>query len=215
MSEAEESERAALEKMSNIWIGQGFEVFLQPSAKLLPDFLQRYRPDALLLKEDDKVLVEVVRKGQPHAEERVRRLKELIANQNEWRLEVVYAGENVLAVRRVALESIIESLQSADDLLTKEPRASLLLFWASLEATARNLFPNQTSRPQSPGRIIELLAGSGEVTPSEAQSLRQLMNLRNRLIHGELNAVVKPSEIKPMLQLVRQILEPRLANGGA
>ncbi|WP_444461075.1 hypothetical protein [Rhodobacter capsulatus] len=192
---------------------QGFQVFIQPSGKLLPDFLQRYRPDALLLKEDDKVLVEVVRKGQPHAEARVRRLKELIADQSEWRLEVVYSGENVLAVRRVALESILETLGSAEDLLTKEPRASLLLFWASLEATARNLFPNQTSRPQSPGRIIELLAGSGEVTPSEAQSLRQLMDLRNRVIHGELNAVVKPSDIKPMLQLVRQILEPRLANG--
>ncbi|WP_444461732.1 hypothetical protein [Rhodobacter capsulatus] len=140
MSEAEETERAALEKMSKIWVGQGFQVFIQPSGKLLPDFLQRYRPDALLLKEDDKVLVEVVRKGQPHAEARVRRLKELIADQSEWRLEVVYSGENVLAVRRVALESILETLGSAEDLLTKEPRASLLLFWASLEATARISF---------------------------------------------------------------------------
>jgi len=155
-------------------------------------------------------LVEVVRKGQPHAEERVRRLKELIGNQDKWRLEVVYSGENVLAVRRVALELILESLGSAEGLLTKEPRASLLLLWASLEATVRNLFPNQTSRPQSPGRIIELLAGSGEITPSEARDLRQLMNLRNRVIHGELNAVVIPIEIKKMLQLVRQLLEARL-----
>lgn len=210
MNEKEETERATLEKMFKIWTDQGFQVFLQPSGKLLPDFLQRYRPDALLLKDDDKVLVEVVLKGQPHAEKRVSRLKELIANQNEWRLEVVYAGENVSAVRRVTLEKILESLGSAEDLLTKEPRASLLLFWASLEATARNFFPSQTSRPQSPGRIIELLASSGEVTPSEAQELRHLMNLRNRVIHGELNAVVKPSEMKPMLQLVRQLLKPRL-----
>ncbi|BAQ67814.1 hypothetical protein NHU_00645 [Rhodovulum sulfidophilum] len=210
MSEAEETERATLEKMSKIWVGQGFKVFIQPSGKLLPGFLQRYRPDALLIKDDDKVLVEVVRKGQRNAEERVRRLKELMVNQNEWRLEVVYSGENVVSVRRVAANKILESLRSAEDLLTKEPRASLLLFWASLEATVRNLFPNQTSRPQSPGRIIELLAGSGEITPSEAQSLRDLMMLRNRVIHGELNAVVKPSEVKPMLQLVRQLLKSML-----
>lgn len=210
MSETEESERATLEKMSKIWTDQGFQVFIQPSGSILPDFLQRYKPDAVLLKGDDKVLVEVIRKGQPHAEERVRRLKGLIANQNEWRLEVVYSGENVLAVRRVGLDRIIESLESAENLLTKEPRASLLLLWASLEATVRNIFPNQTSRPQSPGRIIELLAGSGEVTPSEAQGLRQLMNLRNRVIHGELNAVVRSSEIKPMLQMVRQLVVSRL-----
>lgn len=207
MSETKETERATLEKMSKIWTDQGFQIFIQPSASILPDFLQKYRPDALLIKDGDKVLVEVIRKGQPHVEERVRRLKELLANQNEWRLEVVYSGENVPAVRRVGLDEIRASLDSAEGLLAKEPRASLLLLWASLEAAARNIFPDQTSRPQSPGRIIELLAGRGEVTPSEAQNLRQLMNLRNRIIHGELNATVRPNEINQMLQLVRQLVE--------
>ena len=209
MSETEETERAILEKMSKIWTDQGFEVFLRPPGGILPDFLKKYRPDALLLKDDDKVLVEVIRKGRPHVEERIRRLKALIDNQSDWRLEVVYSGENVSAVRAVGLDKILESLESAEDLLIKEPRASLLL-WASLEATARNIFPTQTSRPQSPGRIIELLAGSGEVTLSEAQRLRHLMSLRNRVVHGELDAVARPSEIKSTIQLVRQLVNSRL-----
>lgn len=207
MSDMKETERATLEKMSKIWTDQGFQIFIQPSKDALPDFLQSYIPDAILIKDDDKVLVEIIQKGQPHAEERIRRLKELISNQSEWRLEVVYSGADVPAVKRVGLEDIRGSLESAEELLAKEPRASLLLLWASLEAAARNIFPNQMSRPQSPGRIIELLAGSGEVTPYEAQNLRHLMNLRNRVIHGELNTAVRPNEIKQMLQLVRQLVE--------
>lgn len=207
MNEQEATERATLEKLSNNWKAQGFEVFLEPSKNLVPEFLQRYRPDAILIRGEEKVVVEAIRKGQPHAEEKVRRLQALLKGHEGWRLEIVYSGEEVDAVKTMGNESIRNALVSAESLVVAEPRASLLLMWAALEAVARNLFPSQTNRPQSPGRVIELLAGSGEVTPSEAELLRGLMQLRNRVIHGELDAVVGPKDLAEMNRIVGQFVK--------
>lgn len=207
MNDQEASERATLERLSKNWSAQGFQVLLEPRGSSVPDFLQKYRPDAILSKDGKKVIVEIIRKGHPNAEEKIRRLKTLIEGQKEWRLEVVYSGEQVDAVRKVEQYSILEAASSAESLLESEPRAALLLMWATLEATARSLFPNQTNRPQSPGRVIELLAGSGEVTPAEASLLQRLMQWRNKLVHGDLDIVVVPSDVNEMVKIVRQLVE--------
>ena len=207
MNDQQASEYETLERLSQAWIGKGFQVLLQPRKNSVPDFLHSYRPDAILTKDGEKIIVEVVRKGQAHTEEKIERLKSLIEGHKGWRLEVVYSGEEVESLERVQRQSIIDTVSSAEKLSVAEPRASLLLMWAALEATARNLFPNQTHRPQTPGRVIELLAGSGEVTPSEARILRNLMQLRNRVIHGELEAEVKQSDLQDMNQIARQLVE--------
>lgn len=207
MNEYEATERATLEQLSRTWEAQGFQVYLQPSGKSVPEFLQRYKPDAILIRGEERVIVEAIRKGQPHAEEKVRRLQSLMLGQTGWRLEIVYSGEEVDAVKTVDKKSIRSALLSADGLARLEPRASLLMMWAALEAVARNLFPSQTNRPQSPGRVVELLAGSGEITPSEAQLLRGLMQLRNRVIHGELDATVRLDDLTEMHRIVSQLAQ--------
>jgi uncharacterized protein YutE (UPF0331/DUF86 family) len=207
VNEQEAMQRATLERLSEKWAKQGYQVFIEPRGEIVPSFLQRYLPDAILVRDDDKVIVEAIRKGQRNAEEKVKQLKALIEGQHAWRLEIVYSGEEVDSMRQVDRRVIADTLSSAIRLSQAEPRAALLLLWASTEAAARVLFPSQTNRPQSPGRVIELLAGNGEVTPSEAQVLRNLMQARNRIVHGELDVALDLNSLMTMHDIVKRLLE--------
>ena len=51
--------------------------------------------------------------------------------------------------------------------------AAFLLGWASFEAAGRALMVEEFRKPQTPGRLVELLAGAGYLTPTEADRLRQ------------------------------------------
>lgn len=64
--------------------------------------------------------------------------------------------------------------------------ASLLMGWAVLEALARFALVDQLAKPQTPGSVLERLAFEGYVSPSEADQIRTLVALRNKLAHGDL-----------------------------
>jgi hypothetical protein len=46
--------------------------------------------------------------------------------------------------------------------------AGLLMGWSTFEALGRTSMPDDFARPQSPGRLLQLLAQEGYVTPGEA-----------------------------------------------
>jgi uncharacterized protein YutE (UPF0331/DUF86 family) len=51
-------------------------------------------------------------------------------------------------------------------------------------------------KPQTPGRLIGLLASEGYLTPSEADRRRELAKARNALIHGELATQISNDEVR-------------------
>src|SRR4051812_12341812 len=88
----------------------------------------------------------------------------------------------------VPIETIKGVLGDAEKLLKAEQfPAALLLCWAAFEAFARNQLQSTFARPQTPGRIVEILAGDGILTPTEADKLRLLARQRNNFIHGALD----------------------------
>ena len=44
---------------------EGFDVYVNPSPSILPPFMQTYRPDAIALKKDKKIAIEVVGSSAP------------------------------------------------------------------------------------------------------------------------------------------------------
>jgi uncharacterized protein YutE (UPF0331/DUF86 family) len=191
MNEHELTEQSILDQYEPSWVAQGYQVIRQPQRANLPEFLSRYVPDAVLLGRNPNVVVEVIRKGNPHAERKIRDLKALFNDHDDWRLEVLYAGEVAQTLPTMSIDALKEGLASVRRLTKDEPKSALLIAWATLEALARGLEPEKTMRPQSPGRIVELLAGAGYIAPSEAEIIRQAVQLRNRLVHGDL--AVQPS----------------------
>lgn len=206
MKIAEDSERAALDEYEPGWVEQGYRVIRHPSPSQVPKFLGHFQPDALAVGRQPNLVVEVLRKGSRNADEKVRRLKSLVEGQPEWRLEIIYSGEVESEVVSTSADSISELLVNARKLCLEEPRASLLLTWAALEALARRLDPKNASRPQSPGRVIELLAGAGHIAPSEAEAMRAGANLRNRLIHGDLSIHPAAVDVQRLITIAENLL---------
>ncbi|HEY8573246.1 hypothetical protein [Phenylobacterium sp.] len=206
MISAEESERAALDQYEPRWEAEGYRVIRHPGADVIPEFLGRFQPDAIAVGREPKLLIEVIRKGAPHAEEKVRRLKALIGDRTDWQLEVLYSGEEERGVAPADADDISRLLVTVRHLAVNEPRAALLMAWAGLEALARRLEPQRAVRPQTPGRVVELLAGAGYIAPSEAHLLRAAADVRNKLIHGDLSVHPTPADIEEVEKIAGALL---------
>jgi uncharacterized protein YutE (UPF0331/DUF86 family) len=81
------------------------------------------------------------------------------------------------------------------------------------EAAARGLIPGNLGRPQTPERLLEILASEGYITPGEADALRTLGQLRNDAAHGRLDAAITRDQLADLVSVTRTLLE--LSEGGA
>jgi len=72
----EPSEAMLLESVLPDLEAEGFEVFAHPSPPILPAFMRDHSPDAIALRSDKKLAIEVLREGAP-SNRRLDRLREL------------------------------------------------------------------------------------------------------------------------------------------
>ena len=206
-------ETLVLEKVTAELQAEGYEVYQQPSGPLIPSFLGAITPDAIAIRSDKKLVVEVLRDG-PSAKKSLDKLRALIAPQSEWELRVYWiapSGDPTTLVR-VPLKAIEESISNIA-LLMKEQQisAAFLMAWATFEAMGRALLPEKFIRPQTPGRVIEVLASEGHLTPNEADALRRLIDIRNKLIHGGLQTKPRKADLKTLVEILKRLtsqLEP-------
>lgn len=203
------TEREMLERVVPELEAEGYEVYLHPNRPLLPPFLAGYVPDAVALGRGKSLAVEVLKKS-PQATRKLKRVQALFEGQDKWELRVIW----------VAPASANESLQVQTSVTIKqrigEVRAlaaqghlgpSLLLAWATFEALARAVVSGEFQRPQTPGRLVQVLAQGGYLTPTEADELRRLAEKRNKLIHGDLQVRVSKAEVKRFARVLDTMLE--------
>jgi hypothetical protein len=201
------AEQAILDKLEPKWLAQGYRVIRQPARENLPQFFDRYLPDAVLLGRIPQVAVEIVGKGNSAAEARIARLATLLEGHDDWRLEVIYGGEKIHVPPVASRESLQDLLASIRRLADDEPRAALVLVWAALEATARRLEPSKMKQPQTAGGTVELLAGTGYATPNEAEFLRQAVVWRDQFVHGDLAIRPTADQIRKLAIIVENVLK--------
>ena len=184
-----------------------YEVHTESLADHLPRFVGEYRPDALALGKPRNLAIEVTLEGVPakSASEEIRRRFD---EDPDWDLRVYYARPKGTAepVEPVPVASIDASIREIQELHEKgQEQLALLRAWATLEALGRKLLPGKFERPQTPGRLVEVLAFEGNVTPTEAELLRNLANNRNRFIHGSLDVEVDPSELARFAETLKEL----------
>ncbi len=201
-------EEAVLQTILPQLEAEGFKVFVHPSPTMLPAFLRTYRPDAIALKGDRKIAIEV-KSATADPEAKAARLGNLFQGHPDWELRIVYAPPRTLeeiipiAPRRV-IEERLERIESAANAM--DPAAGLLIAWAAFEAAARSLIPEDFGKPQTPARLLETLASNGYITPDEADMLRQLGRVRNQLAHGRLDLAPTRQELENLIRVTRAIL---------
>jgi len=206
MNEFRLAEREALDQQQRTWEKEGYRVLREPTRKDLPSFLGNFVPDALLVGEDENVVIEVIHKGNEQSNRKVREIEKLLEGKPEWRLEVLYVGTPRSALTLSDSHTINEHTRSVASVLSVDPKAALLLLWGIIEACARRLDPDNTTRPQSPGRVVELLAGAGHISLDDARILRNSLQKRNRVIHGVLDTPVSYDEVKESLSVTKSLV---------
>jgi len=186
---------------------EGYAVHVHPPRSMLPSFMQSYTPDAIALGVPKNLAIEVVLEG-PSTRALLSNLRERFEHSRDWDLRVYYAhpSDERGSLEVVSKAEIDGSLATVGKLIELgERKAALLMSWASFEAIGRALLPKRFVRPQSPGRLIEVLATDGQLLPNEADTLRRLADLRNRLIHGKLDLDVPVEDLGKFIDILNSL----------
>lgn len=198
-------EKSVLEKVAADLRADGYEVSLNPRSLDLPSFMRGYVPDAVAFGSKKNIAIEVSRRRKKLVE-----IQKLFEDQSNWELKLVIVSSNerqgALKIQKI---EVIEKKISEVLVLVEQGQVetALLLCWATFEAIARFVSSEQFLRAQTPGRIVQLLGHQGYITPQEVELLERLAKVRNRLIHGELNARASSSEVREFVHILRLVLQ--------
>jgi uncharacterized protein YutE (UPF0331/DUF86 family) len=215
MSLSETRDADVLDSLLPQYEAEGFEVFLHPSPSILPPFMQGYRPDAIAIRPDKKIAIEVVRSASGAAP-KIKELQSLLADHRDWELRVVYVSspspEKTLEV--ASRPAVRKAIQRVLDLKTAGHFVpALIMAWATLEGIGRALLPDRFSRPQTPARLIEVLASEGYLTPEEADTLRAAISVRNAAVHGVLDPALDEKQLELFINILQTLTEFLPATG--
>jgi uncharacterized protein YutE (UPF0331/DUF86 family) len=202
------AEYSLLESVLANYKAEGYEVFVNPSDAILPPLEKNYRPDAVAIRPDKKIAIEVVRSGR-EITDRMYHLRGRFSQDN-WELIVLYMspGASVEQIDVAPRKAIDRATQAVIELRDAgQQTAALMVGWSALEAIARALLPDRLARPQPAAKLIEVLASEGYLTPSEADTLRTLATVRNAAAHGRLDAAVEPKELNALVSALGTLAE--------
>lgn len=187
---------------------EGYEVYVHPNKPLIPEFLGNFPPDAIALRGDKNLVVEVMRQS-PQASQKLERLTALLKGREDWELRVVWIepkAQTSLPIQ--GINEVSSRLSEIKELAAGghiEP--AMLLSWATFEALARAILIKDFERPQTPARLVQVLASAGYLTPTEADKFRALAEKRNRLIHGGLDVRVSERELRDFISVLEAMQE--------
>jgi hypothetical protein len=205
-----EVERRVFEKIAPIYEQDGFN-FVPPGETNVPSGTWNYEPDFLAKKGDQYVAIEIKAKRTRGVERSLETLKAQIERDKNWKFVAYYASEELQQepIKKAGKELILETLaevRKAGQIGFLKP--AFLMAWGAFEGAAREAHSRFFAKPQTPGRIITVLADRGDFTPDEADRLRRLANLRNGLIHGKLDSGVTLADLEFLADLAERVVQP-------
>jgi hypothetical protein len=205
-----QTESRVLALLRNRYEAEGFTFIERPENASLPQFMQGYRPDALALGKDKSIAIEVKLRRDPTNGQNLKAISERFNGQSGWEFRIVYGDEvEDEPIGPPTLDQIQAHIVEAEDLLAQNhPRAALVIGWATIEAIARTLspdFPSTGSRTMR--QAVELLEHLGRLPYPEAQTLRDLLPLRAKVVHGDLDTTITTAEVEPVLRAARTALK--------
>ena len=205
MAFTELAERVVLDELEPRWRKLGYTIIREPSADDLPDFLKGTKPDAIAVGREPSLFIDVLPRRSSSSETKVAQIQGLFVGRDDWRLEVIYAASEGTPLGPVTSDDIRTALNQARQLAESEPRAGLIMAWATLEAIARLLEPELASRSLSSGSLVDLLISNGHLPQSEGARLRQLGEQRSHITHGQINVMPDTSDIRSLIELEERL----------
>lgn len=186
---------------------EGFDVFINPQQPVVPAFLGDYTPDMIALREDKKLVVEILSEGD-RGKQRAESLQKLVKDHEGWDLRVVWISpaSTTSSPPKQSDASIKKALAEIDKLFAAGFMGpTVLTCWAVIEALSRRLFAKEMAKPQTPGRVVEFLARDGHITPDEADLFRSMAKVRNAFVHGALDTKISKVDVRKFVKAVNSL----------
>jgi uncharacterized protein YutE (UPF0331/DUF86 family) len=212
ISEARLVESNALRNLQKLSEARGLKFYINPPREIVPDFLGDFRPDAIALGPEGGIVVEVKFQRGPASEKHLATIARRVSAQKGWEFRAIYLNpplDEVPPIEKPTSEQLQATFREIEELIKAGHRvAAFARAWAALESLARLASSNNEARTAtslSPIQVIQTLAEEGHVENEAADRLRQMVKLRNAVIHGDLSVDVPLKQLKDLVEQLQAI----------
>lgn len=208
-------ERERLLQLAEEYRDKGYEISFHPNPEDLPDFLRNYRPDMIVRREDEAVIIEVKSRRSLNSfpKQYLQNLAQSVEQHPGWRFELVMTNPEDIAYSPEAEGSLqqpeIETrLQVARQLATQHPEPAILYSWSLVEATLRLVAEHEGMSLQrlDPLYLVKQLATEGVISRTEYQLLMDAISLRNVVAHGFKANQITQESVYQLINIAEQLL---------
>jgi uncharacterized protein YutE (UPF0331/DUF86 family) len=215
MEAATSPERQRTRALAEEYRSRGYEVIEEPSPAQLPDFLSGYRPDLLVRKGDEAIVVEVTSRSSLAKDAQIRDLAQLLQTKPHWSFELVVVGEGERisapeGARPFERDDILRGIEAAEKLLESGfSEAALLLAWSTSEATVRLLIEAEgiVLDHFNPPYILKQAVMNGVIARDEYNFLTNVIKYRNALVHGFKTVDFDPALVSELISRTKRLLQ--------
>ncbi|MCR9257071.1 MAG: hypothetical protein NXI16_13375 [Alphaproteobacteria bacterium] len=204
------SEKHIIEGLLPELEAEGYEVYANPRGPIIPRFLGGYVPDLIALRPDGNLIYEIKMRQSKAAGETITQIKKLVDAEPNWSLRVVYANPKVVpkTLKKPSRSNVEHQLEVVRALTSGgNVNAALLLGWATFEAAARHISPDDFATPQTTDRLIGRLASEGHVMPQDAETIKRIGSIRNAVAHGVFGEEVRVEDVEELCRIVSSVLD--------
>ncbi|WP_228049981.1 hypothetical protein [Tychonema sp. LEGE 06208] len=217
-------ERERLLKLAEEYREKGYEISFHPNSEDLPDFLKSYRPDLIVRRGEESVVIAVKSRASLNSPSStyLRNLAQAVAENPGWRFELVMTNSEDAVELPKAEDSFQEheielGLQVAKQLVTQHLESAMLYSWSLVEATLRIVAQKEELSLQrlDPLYLVKQLTVEGVISKSEYQLLMNACSLRNSIAHGFKTTQLTQKSVCELIEVTEQLLKGLHTGDGA
>ena len=195
---------------------KGFDVVIEPGKEKLPVSLQEFHPDLIVTTPQNTYLyLEVRRKGDARGKEYWQRLKQAIAINPQWQLQIVVRSlreEELLNGFQplLTIEDIEKRLEAGKQLAQDSLLDSaLIVTWQALEALLRKKAQkhNMQLSGETPATLITQLVSEGSLDRENYDPLMGILSARNQAAHGHIAQNLTAKTFDQAQNIARRLLK--------
>lgn len=205
-----EAEIEFLQGLRSRYEAEGFSFIIAPDRSMLPEFLGTYVPDALARKPNLNIAIEVKQRQTQATQARLQEIRRLFEGHPDWQFSVVFMGSRPLQsiiIPAASPGAIRERIDEARALSAQgHQRAAFVMAWTLLEAVLQSAGADVAGRPRGPGAVVQALAMEGYIGPDMERRMRELIDLRNRIVHGDVVAEPTADQVNLVLEATEEAL---------
>lgn len=208
------SERQALRRVAREYQRDGYEVLIEPSTEMLPDWLGSFQIDLLASNKDEHVVVEIKSQPNLNAPPPVDALARAVESHAGWRLDFVVVnsrGAKLTHERERLLDEKelgrrIEMASKLQDEGLYE--AAMLMLWSAIEGALRRsaVLAGILIESFDTIALLKQLHFQGLLTADQYRSLRGAADIRNATAHGLKSRAPSSDSLEALKDLANDLL---------